>query len=353
MYQTEDFLFLFVVISVVLFLFLGTAMIIIIDHKARIPGGFKNDPFTISGMRRDHPVLAFLTTTILLAIIGSLLFEITVTLGEPLFAKTEAPKILQDLNSKRMTEKLRHFHNEPEVNLVTLGKKSVCFYCHGDYPHSKEPMVRTLLNMHTQFIGCMTCHTDPDKVDESSLEFEWLNFSGIEVEGPPFGTDTNPDTGDLIETDDYYSQIVAYRVKDGQKQLLEMPETSDEAREFIEIRESLSDQDRDALKKSFHKLIIPKGRFCSRCHAPEEESFLPFRELGFSDQRVTDVTNLNIIGITQKYKKFYMPNLVERQQDLPDVDKLVGPEHEEAIEAKSEDPEAWWRDSFDQPVPEN
>lgn len=347
----QDPLFFFVVLTVILFMCLGTAMIVIIDHKARIPGSFPNDPFSIGGMHRDHPVIAFLTTTILLAIIAALIFEIVVTLSEPLFAKETTPEILQTLESRRETERLRHFHNEPVKDLVNMGEKTVCFYCHGDYPHSKEPMVRTLLNMHTQFAGCMTCHTDPEKVDESTMEFAWENFSGIEVTGPPFGTSIDPVTGDLVHTDDYYSKIVAYEVTGNTRRLLEIPESAKEAQEFIAIRDQLSDEDQDALKKSFHRELIPKGRFCSRCHAEEADSFLPFRDLGFSEQRITDVTNLNIIGITQKYKQFYMPSLFERKADLPDVESLVGPDREQSTES-GDDPEAWWRENFDQPVPD-
>ena len=54
----------FVVATVLLFILLGIAILMVIDHKAKIPGQFAADPFTISGLRRDHPGIAFLTTTI-------------------------------------------------------------------------------------------------------------------------------------------------------------------------------------------------------------------------------------------------------------------------------------------------
>ena len=64
--------------------------------------------------------------------------------------------------------------------------------------------------MHTQFVGCMTCHIDPRIKSEESYKFRWLNYSGIEVTGVPYGTDINKKSGYLIDTDDYYSQIVIY-----------------------------------------------------------------------------------------------------------------------------------------------
>lgn len=344
--------FTFIIISVVMSLALCLAILVIVDHKAKIPGQMEGDPFSISGMREDHPYIAFLTAAILFVIIFSLLFELTVALITPLgvFTEKPQPKLLQALGEQRVTEKLRHFHNNPVADYPNLGSKTVCFYCHGDFPHSKEPMVRTLLNMHTQFIGCSTCHNDPRKVEEESLTFAWVNFTGIEVVGPPFGTAIQPETGDLIETDDYYSKIVAYTNQNGSNVLLEIPETNPEVIEFIEIREDLTDQDREALKKKFHQLVSPKGRFCSRCHVEESRSYLPFRKLGFSDQRVTDITNMNMIGITQKYRRFYMPDLFSRDASLPDADILLGPDREMTNETDEagEDPGTWWRRTFDQ-----
>ena len=306
-------LVIFVVLTVVLFVLLGIAMLVIVDHKAKIPGSFHNDPFSISGLRRGHPVISFLTALILGAIILALLFELTVSMAEFMgFARAEKqPKLLQELSEQRFVERMRHFHNEPEKDLVSLGDKTVCFYCHGDFPHSKQRMVRTLLNMHTQFIGCMTCHTDPDKIPESKYRFEWLNYSGIEVKGPPYGTSLDPDTGFLVDTDDYYSKIVINDTRGNSSHLLEITEQSPAVQEFLAVREQLSDKDRVALKKHFHAQVKPKGRFCTRCHAAEDKSYLPFRQLGFSDQRINDLTNLNLVGIVEKYKEFYLPKLFE------------------------------------------
>lgn len=302
----------FIVLTVVLFMFLGIAILVVVDHKAQLPGAFNHNPLSIKGLhRREHPFISFLTTIILFAIIASLIFELTVTLGEKfgMFVEKEAPKLIQELKVQRVTERNRHFHNEPVEDLINLGQKAVCLSCHGDFPHSKEPMIRTLMNMHTQFLGCMTCHNDEEKIDQKSLSFAWLNFSGIEVTGKPYGIDVDPNTGYLQETDDYYSKIVAYSKTENGKQLLEIPESDPQAQEYLAIKDQLSDTDQEAVKKLFHKQASPKGRECSLCHTHEKDSYLPYRELGFSEQRIDDVTNLNIIGIVEKYKKFYLPNL--------------------------------------------
>ena len=200
MQEPSNELIIFIVLTVLLFMALGICMVVLMDHKARLPGGFTSNPFSIVGMHRDHPVIGFLTTIILFSIIASLIFEISVTIGEELglFSEEDESELLQELNEQRFTERMRHFHNVPEVNLVELGKKQACFYCHGDYPHAKKQMIRTLLNMHTQFIGCMTCHTDEKKIPEATYNLNWLNSSGIEITGPPFGTSVDEQTGLLV-----------------------------------------------------------------------------------------------------------------------------------------------------------
>lgn len=309
-----------VILAVLLFFGLGIAILVIMDLTAKVPGKFKNDLFSISGMRRDHPIEAFLTMIILLGIILALVLSLLATLmGEfGLFTKKEEPKLLSKLGEVRMVEKMRHFHNVPKHEFVGLGKKTVCFYCHGDYPHSKKPMIRTMMNMHTQFVGCMTCHVDESKLPEKDYQFAWQNFSGIPVKGVPFGTRYNPDTGQLIETDDYYSKIVVHtKTEAGVNTLLEMTEDKKEVQEFLAVRDKLNNQDREAIKKRFHMLVRSKGRKCSRCHTDEARSYLPFRQLGFSDKRIADITHLPFIGLLEKYNEFYMPDLLNPEGSAP------------------------------------
>ncbi|HJW80974.1 MAG TPA: hypothetical protein VJ396_01925 [Acidiferrobacterales bacterium] len=342
-----------IVIAVLLFFFLGIAIMVIMDHKAKLPGGFTSNPFSVVGMHRDHPVIAFLTTIILLGIIASLLLAMIVTITGyfDIFKPAKPTQLLSRLSEGRTAERLRHFHNLPAQDITTLGAKNVCFICHGDFPHSKEPMVRTLLNMHTQFIGCMTCHADDRKLPESALVLRWLNFSGIAVTGRPFGTDVERDTGYLLPTDDVYSRIVPY----AQDKLLEVTLDDPEAKEFAKIQHKLSDHDREAVKKTFHRNVSPKGRFCTRCHTEEARSYLPYRELGFSERRIRDLTNLNFIGLMQKYKNFYMPSLMRSDKSLPSTEVLTGPDRPAPRGGADirKDPRSWWKETYDAPKGDN
>lgn len=342
-----------VVVAVLLFFGLGVAMMVIMDHKAKLPGGFTENPFSVAGMRRDHPVIAFLTTIILLGIIAALVLSIIAAFGGQLglFKKKAEPKLLARLSEERTAERLRHFHNLPAQDFTAAGKKNVCFYCHGDYPHSKEVMVRTLLNMHTQFVGCMTCHNDDRRVNEAQLSFKWMNYSGVAVKGPPYGTDIDAKTGYLVSTDDYFSKIVVSLKADGEDRLLEVTSDAPEAREFVAIAGKLSDHDREAVKKTFHKLVREKGRACARCHVEEARSYLPFRKLGFSERRVSDLTSLNIVGVVQKYRDFHMPNLMRSDTGRHPAAPAPAPKQAPAGDL-GKDPRSWWRQQYDAPKPD-
>ena len=142
MNSNDPSIFPIVVAAVLLFFLLGIAIMTVIDHKARIPGRFRTDPFSIKGIRRDQPGVAFLTGLILVGIIASLVGALAVTLYESFKPEEITPSVLLSrIEQDRIDERRRHFHNSPETVLPEQGDKTACFFCHGDYPHSKEPMV--------------------------------------------------------------------------------------------------------------------------------------------------------------------------------------------------------------------
>jgi cytochrome c553 len=348
MQRTVELQTLIPVIAVLLFVFFAIAVLAIVDSKVRIQAGERRDPFSISGIRSDHPVWAWIVSMVLWTIIGVLLIlglrSIVVGL---LPAQKADAGLIEMLLAEQAAEQRRTFHNP--VAPIEPGEKAVCNYCHGDYPHAKKPMVRTLLNMHTQFVGCLTCHADPDKIPEEELVFRWLNYSGIEVTGVPFGTDVDPISGGLIDTDDFYSKIVLYRRKGGEEELLEIPASRPDARDFIPMRGELTSAQQGAAKRRFHANVNAVGRFCARCHTAETESFLPLRDLGFSDPRVTALTNLNIVGVVEKYREFYIPTIFKQgmsdrqQRDLFGTEARL-PDRDRSIQ---DSPRDWWRGRYD------
>ena len=94
---------------------------------------------------------------------------------------------------------------------------------------------------------------------------------------------------------------------------------------------------------------MPKGRFCSRCHTSEEKSYLPFKQLGFSERRISDITNLNIIGLVEKYKTFYMPKLLNsNKSNLSEKEQVESNSQQKSSKDNMrKDPRTWWKEQYD------
>lgn len=344
---------IYIAMAVLMFIGIAVAVLVIVDHKARIPAGDVDDMTSISGRRTRHPIWAWLISSFLVAVILLLLVvSVYKMFGQHVAEEPKENEIFTTLDKEHRAETIRHFHNSPAVAEYSRGVQPICYSCHGEYPHSSKPMVRTLLNMHTQFVGCMTCHIDNEKVPEDQLEMTWLNYSGIAVKGAPFGVNLDPATGNLAQTDDYFSKIVVYqRLQDGGKKLLEITEDSEEGRNFLAVRGQLTVQQQGALKKMFHTTVNPIGRFCTRCHSTEGESYIPFRDLGFVDKRVNALTNLNLVGIVQKYREFYIPTIFYGGSDAEKEKILLGKkvEVDDANKKLRNDPRSWWKQNYDAP----
>ncbi len=75
----------------------------------------------------------------------------------------------------------------------------------------------------------------------------------------------------------------------------------------MKVRDKLTPEQRDNVKKKFHVNIKAKGHECKACHT--KKGIFEFRKLGFTENRTIDLEQLNITGMITKYEKFYIPNL--------------------------------------------
>ncbi len=359
---------IYTVLTGLFFVGILCAILVIVDHKARLDGEARKDIWSIQGRRDNHPIWAWMVGGVLLSICGMILVGMVSRLGfeegGPQYAikvasifggeeemgggGAEKSKLLQEIKRGEIFQIRKHFHHTLEEDPTEKGKQTVCFYCHGNYPHKRQRMIRTLLNMHTQFIGCMTCHLEG--VPEEKMILRWYNFSGIEPKGRPFGLAYDPKTGALERTDDYYSKITVFVEMDGEEKLMEIPEDTPLAREFIKIRSRLTPEEENKIKNMFHKNVGPKGRFCTKCHRTEN-SMIPFRKLGFSNRRIEDLTGLNIVSITQKYKEFFIPTIYRDVTAPKKREELMGPEEEpvKIPASKLYDPRFWWHERYRSP----
>jgi hypothetical protein len=268
--------------------------------------------------RLEHPkivyLIGFIFKIITLTVLGVVLYQLTFSdhgpaLLKPLEEKIEEGQksaILEEVKSQEEYEIHRHFHNITRAPLLPENLRPVCYICHSDYPHSKNKKVRALLNMHTQFFVCETCHIE-DK-EGAEIIYTWYNPADKYPKGPFFGTSYNPETGNLKEVKDIFSKIAPFFKSSADKletaiQMHDAPLAQD----YMKVRDKLTPEQRDNVKKKFHVNIKPKGHECKVCHA--KKGLLDFRKLGFADNRIVDLEQLNVAGMITKYEKFYLPNL--------------------------------------------
>lgn len=267
--------------------------------------------------RLEHPnsvyIIGFIFKIITLSVLIGVVYQITLSphgpqLLVPLQQKIEAKQkslLLEEVKRQEEYEQHRHFHHMVSAPQLPQNMQSVCYICHSDYPHSKNKKVRAMLNMHTQFFLCETCHIQ--ERTGVSIVYKWHNPIDEEAKGPFFGTNYDPDTGNLVEVEDQFSKIAPFFKSGSQYESVIQTQDEPTAQDYLKIRDKLTPEQRDNAKKKFHVNIKPKGHDCKKCH--DQRGILDFKKLGFSENRIVDLEQLNIAGMITKYEKFYIPNL--------------------------------------------
>lgn len=215
--------------------------------------------------------------------------------------------IMEEVKRQEEYEKHRHFHHMVETQKLPENMRPVCYICHSDYPHSKNKKVRAMLNMHTEFFVCETCHIE-DKPGVT-VAYKWYNPLEKEPKGPFFGTSYEPDTGNLVEVEDQFSKIAPFYRIGGKFESAIQIQDAPLAQDYVKVRDQLTPEQRDNVKKKFHVGIKAKGHECKKCHS--KGGLMDFKALSFSENRIVDIEQLNIAGMITKYEKFYIPNLFQ------------------------------------------
>jgi len=213
-------------------------------------------------------------------------------------------ELMKNFNEQAIRELHRHFHHLPEVKEIDTAHQSQCLMCHSLLPHSKNEKIRVMLNMHSDFLNCETCHYQKEM---TNVRHVWFDM-GIDDEitrGPRFGTHYDEETGLLEGTDNHISKITPVLAGQGGEEILFMSQSHPMAVDYMEIKDKLTPGQREQAKKKFHGKIEPKGWACRECHKPQ--GVLDLKELGFSERRSGEIENLEIVGMFDKYEVFYLP----------------------------------------------
>ena len=269
--------------------------------------------------RQNHPLTAYaiglvvmLITSIVLA---GTLYHLTLSPDGPellrplvsLFSKKEPSLIMDEAKRLQDLQLHKHFHHIVPFPQLPEDKRPTCFICHSDYPHSKNKKIRSILNMHTQYFFCESCHIK--EKEGEGIFYKWYSPLEENPQGPFFGTSYDPETGNLIQVKDKFAKIAAYFRKGIKLELAIQHQDAPLARDFMKVRDKLTPEQREGVKNQFHQNIKPKGHACKDCHS--KQGILNFKRLGFSEKRTADLENLNITGMLTKYEQFYLPDLFQ------------------------------------------
>lgn len=270
--------------------------------------------------RLDHPWIAYLNGFILvvlaLIILLGVVHHLTIShhgpgLLRPFLAKhREATKseILDEARRREEMEQHRHFHAvAPEYPKLPENLRPVCFICHSDLPHRKNKRIRSLMNIHTQFFVCETCHIK--EKPGTTIVYKWYNPLEDFPQGPFYGTSYDVDTGLLSPGRDQIARIAPYFKPENSERLELAVQVQDApmARDFVRVRDELSPEQREGIKNKFHENIKPMGHKCLQCHS--QDSILDLEKLGFSESRAANLKKLGVVGMIEKYERFYLPEL--------------------------------------------
>ncbi len=277
----------------------------------------------------NHPLIAYVIGSIIMAltliVLVGVIHHLTVSHHGPgllrwLLEKHQAQRKSQILDEARRFEefeKHRHFHNvADDPPQLPESMRPVCFICHSDLPHSKNKRIRALMNIHTQFFVCETCHIK--EKPGSTVVYKWYNPLDKNPPGPFYGTSYDPETGSLSLGKDLISKIAPYFKSEENDDLVPAIQVQDEplARDYMKIRDKLSPEQREGIKNKFHENIKPKGHNCKTCHT--ENSILDFRQLEFSENRTANLKQLVVADMLAKYEEFYLPELL----DFPESERI-------------------------------
>lgn len=273
--------------------------------------------------KQNHPLLAYaiglIVMFITLVVLAGVLYHLTFSHHGPELLKplvegvSEEEKSLIMAEAKRLQEleSHRHFHRTVEFPQLSEDARPVCFICHSDYPHSKNKKIRSILNMHTQYFVCETCHIK--ERSGTTVFYKWYSPFEENPKGPFLNTSYDPETGNVIEVEDKFSKITPFFVDGVRLESAIQKQDAPLAKDFVKVRDKLTPEQREGVKNKFHVNIKPKGHECKTCHS--KQSILDFERLGFSKNRAADLIQLNVKGMLTKYKNFYLPDLLTESEN--------------------------------------
>lgn len=203
---------------------------------------------------------------------------------------------------------LKHLHDQEQFFISALNDGTACRSCHPLYPHSHDNLVRALLNMHTGFMFCETCHIKRDSFE--NLTYDWINSRQVRFKGEPFGTRFNPKADKAMSHKNFISRLAIFSSTNNRKRSLINSHDARKASVFMTKQGKLTADERKKELNYFHREVAKKeiSVACDECHSAT--GILDFKSLGFDENKSRNLSSINIKGLVTKYKTFYFPEML-------------------------------------------
>lgn len=209
-------------------------------------------------------------------------------------------------------EKIGYFHNLDKNVNPTIHNPVVCIQCHGTFPHSKSPDLRSFLNMHNYFMSCETCHVHQSDI-ETKLDFVWFD-------------DQTEERRDDITGDNgiYGARLVPVLTSSsGESRRLDHPANEAFVKEYLATKDQLTPQEQAKAKMVLHQDISKKPVQCTECHG--QKPYIDFATVGYTRERAQSLYRTEVADMINRYMKFYLPTMFDadlmRKQKTEDLEK--------------------------------
>ena len=195
-------------------------------------------------------------------------------------------------------------------------RASTCVRCHGNVPHDESKEIRSFLNMHTFYLACETCHSQPEK-DKPAYTFRWYDKDTGEVVGNPKALLKIEESFMTLQEKrqfpmygNYGAKVAPSTKKGSELKLLHGPKEMAFVERYLKEQDRLVAEQKSQMKQVIHRKVSKEPVQCKSCHQ-ETDYYIPFDKLGYPPTRMRELTNTAVVGMIKKYNKFYIPNFLE------------------------------------------
>jgi len=215
---------------------------------------------------------------------------------------------MKELERKQQHE---HFHLGIEDKaLDAWAEKSTCIICHTVYPHGRNKQAMAIINLHTEFIMCNTCHLKLS--EKTNMQFGWLNPPGMSQTEKPYGTCVDPETGFLAATGNHVSKIGPLHMVEGELHPYMSEQDIALSLKYRAEKDTYSEAKKQQIVDSLHRdSEIKEFVMCRQCHS--STGIMPFAQLGFDRTRTNQLQQMEIGGMLTNYEVFYFPDLFKQK----------------------------------------